>query len=203
MSSIEPPGGPAAPAGRLAFRPPIVPPDFEAPETPAVNFGDLVRLLGEGIADAQASLDRSSAELVTELATTMVDVVPTVTETIAADGTVSYQQGPTQRVSLLALGVTPTFYQFSQATVEAVMDLKMVEVETSTGDRRLGLFANTGSIRTERKLNRDVRVSSKFTATLVPVPMPVRIEPVRATSTPPPPRSTGPTPDRPTPAGPT
>lgn len=170
------------------FRPPLVGPDVPARETDSVNFGDLVRMLGEGIADAQASLDRSSAELVAELATTMVDIVPSVTEVIAEDGTVTFEHGEVRRVSLLDLGVTPTFYQFSSATVEAVLDLKTVVVETQTGGgKRFGLLANTASVKTERKLNRDVHVTSKFTATLVPVPMPVRLEPVRTTTTPPPP----------------
>lgn len=181
---------PSEPLRRLPgdrFRPPLVGPEVPARETDAVNFGDLVRMLGEGIADAQASLDRSSAELTAELATSMVGIVPSVTEEIAEDGTVTYEHGPVQQVSLLALGVTPTFYQFSSATVEVVMDLKTVEVVTEKGGKRLGLFANTASIKTERKLNRDVHVTSKFTATLVPVPMPIRLDPTRTTAAAPPP----------------
>jgi hypothetical protein len=165
---------PSDPIRRLPadrFRPPLVGPEVPGRETDSVNFGDLVRMLGEGIADAQASLDRSSAEL------------------IADDGTVTFEHGAVQQISLLALGVTPTFYQFSSATVEAVMDLKSVEVVTETGEKRLGLFANTASVKAERKLNRDVTVTSRFTATLVPVPMPVRLDAVRTVTPPPPPPS--------------
>jgi hypothetical protein len=168
------------------FRPPLVPPEQPVRETPSASFGDLVRMLAEGIADGQASLDRSSAELVRELAETTVKVVPRITETIDADGNITYDQAPEQDVSLLALGVTPTFYQFSQATVEVAMDVKIVESETETtsGRRSLALFAGTVDVRAERKLNRDVSVHSKLTATLVPVPSPVRLEPARATTTP-------------------
>lgn len=169
-----------------AFRDPIVEPQVPVQETPSVSFGDLVRMLAEGIADAQASLDRSSADLVEELAATTVSIVPQVTETIDADGKVTYEQAPPQEVSLLSLGVTPTFYQFSQATVEVVMDIKLVESQqvTETGKRRYGLFAGTADVRAERKLNRDVSVHSKLTATLVPVPRPLRVEPVRTTTGP-------------------
>ncbi len=198
-----------------AFQPPFVEPTIPVRETPSASFADLVRLLGEGIADAQAALDRASASLVAELATTRVAIVPRVQEIIAADGTVTFQQDPPQEVSLLDLGVTPSFYQFSQATVEVVMDMKIVEnnTESGTGQRRFGLFADTANVRFERKLNRDVSVHSKLTATLVPVPMPLRLEPVRTTTTegpappgpsppPSPPPSPSPSPPPPSPSPP-
>jgi hypothetical protein len=178
------------PAGRLvairAFREPIVAPEVPVQESPSVSFADLVRMLAEGIADAQTSLDRASADLVQELAETKVEIVPEVTEVIDAEGNVTFEQAEAREVSLLSLGVTPTFYQFSQATVEVVMDIKIVEreEETGTGRRRFGLFAGTAEVRAERKLNRDVTVHSKVTATMVPVPMPLRLQPVRTTTTP-------------------
>jgi len=142
-------------------------------------------MLAEGIADAQSSLDHASASLVVELAKTKVEIIPRVEETIAADGSVTYKNAPPELVSLLDLGVRPTFYQFSQATVEVAMDIKVVENETSSGGgkRRFSLFADTASLRFERKLNRDIKIASKITATLVPVPMPLRLEPVRTTNT--------------------
>ena len=169
-----------------SFREAIVAPEVPVRESPSVSFGDLVRMLAEGIADAQTSLDRASAELVEELAGTTVNVIPQVIETIDADGKITFEQAEPQAVSLLSLGVTPTFYQFSQATVEVVMDIKVVESEQvrEDGKRSYGLFAGTADVRTERKLNRDVAVHSKLTATLVPVPMPLRLEPVRTTTTP-------------------
>src|SRR5262249_46231299 len=147
--------------------------DVPAAESPEVSFGDLVRMLAEGIADAQASLDRASAELVTELAATRVKIVPQVTETVDADGNVSYATADPVELSLLEIGVTPTFYAFSQATVEVTMDVKIVETTTSNEtDKRFSLFAGTRDVRIERKLNRDVTTASKLTATLVPVPSP-------------------------------
>lgn len=169
-----------------SFRDPIVAPEVPVRETPSVSFGDLVRMLAEGIADAQTSLDRASADLVEELAATTVRIVPQVIETIDANGKITYEHAEPQEVSLLSLGLTPTFYQFSQATVEVVMDIKVVEQEQvrEDGKRSYGLFAGTAAVRTERTLNRDVSVHSKLTATLVPVPMPLRLEPIRTTTTP-------------------
>jgi hypothetical protein len=169
-----------------AFREPLFAPESAVAETSSTSFADLVRLMAEGIADAQLALDRSAAEMVVELAETRVNVVPSITETVAADGTVSFQQGAAQSVSLLELGLKPTFYQFSQATVEVSMDLKLVEQLNEDGTRKkgsLGLFAETSNIRFERKLNRDVTVHSKITATLVPVPAPLRLEIPRRTIT--------------------
>lgn len=179
----EPLGPRLQPDGLRVLRRPLFDPATPVHETPSVSFPDLVRMVAEAIAEGQASLDRASAEMVSELAATPVQIVPAITETVDEDGNVSFEQAPPRQVSLLELGVTPTFYQFSEARVEVVMDLKVVETEEErgSGKRRLGLFAGTSEIRAERKLMRDVTVSSKLTATLVPVPAPLRLEPVRVT----------------------
>ena len=167
------------------FRPPLVNPEATVREAPSTSFADLVRMLAEGIADAQASLDKASADMVVELAQSKVQIIPKVTETIDEAGNVTFEQAPAQEVSLLELGVEPTFYQFSEAKVEVAMDLKIVENESESGDRkrRYSLYAETANIRFERKLQRDVSVSSKLSATLVPVPKPLRIETARVTKT--------------------
>lgn len=164
------------------FRLPVVEPAVPVRETPSVSFADLVRMMAEGIADAQVALDRASASLVAELAETRISIVPRVQEVIDQEGNVTYEQAEPQEVSLLDIGVLPTFYQFSQATVEVVMDMKLVETETESGQgrRRYGLFADTASVKFDRKMNREVTASSKVTATLVPVPRPLRLEPARA-----------------------
>jgi len=168
-----------------AFRTPVVPAETQVNEVPSTSFADLVRLLAEGISDAQLSLDRASAEMLVELANTRVDVVRNITETVDAKGNITYKADKPQNVSLLELGMLPAFYQFSQATVEVAMDLQIVEntTETSETKGRKTLFANTSNVRMERKLGRDVKIASKLTATLVPVPPPLRIEPSRSTET--------------------
>jgi hypothetical protein len=168
-----------------AFRTPIIPAETQVSEVPSTSFADLVRMLAEGISDAQLSLDRASAEMLVELAGTRVDIVRNVTEVVDEKGNVTYEPGKPQSISLLELGMLPTFYQFSQATVEVAMDLQIVENinETSETKGLKTIFANTSNIRMERKLGRDVKIASKLTATLVPVPPPLRIEPSRNTET--------------------
>ena len=166
-----------------AFRPAIVPAETPVVETPSTSFADLVRMLAEGIADAQLSLDKASAEMLEQLANTRVNVVRNVTETIDEKGNVTYTPGTPQNVSLLELGMVPTFYQFSQATVEVNMDLQIVE-NTSSDVEAKGLktlYANTSNLKNERKLGREVKIASKLTATLVPVPSPVNLQPTRNT----------------------
>lgn len=165
-----------------AFRPPIVAPTQALPEAANLSFGDLVRLLAEGIADAQSALDKASAEMAAELATNFVDIVPTITETIAADGSVTFERGAPQKISLLELGLTPTFYQFAEATVDVVMDVHIVTSEDeTTKEKRTGIFASTREVTLDRKFNRDVKSTTRLTAKLVPVPSPLRIDPVRRT----------------------
>ena len=161
----------------------FVPPGGPVRETPSVGFADLVRMLAEGVADAQLALDRSSARMVEELAATRVPFVPEVREVVDAAGHVSYERPPRREASLLDLGITPTFYQFSKSTIEVALDISIVEEETeaSQGEARLGLRANTAALQAERKLHQEVGVHSKLTATLVPVPMPARLEPSRST----------------------
>ena len=174
-----------SPAALRAFRSPIVPAETPVSEVPSTSFADLIRMLAEGIAEAQLSLDRGSAEMLTELAATRVDIVRNITEVIDEKGNVTYKSGEPQSVSLLELGMLPAFYQFSQATIEVAMDLQIMENETGTEETkgRKTLFANTSNLRMERKINRELKIASKLTATLVPVPMPLRIEPARNTVT--------------------
>ncbi len=172
-------------AALRAFRKPIIPAETKTSEVDATSFADLVRMMAEGVADAQNSLDKSSAEMLVELSETKVDVVRNITEEVNEKGEITFKNAAPQSVSLLELGMLPTFYQFSEATVEVSMDLHVVEDvdEKSTTKGRKTLFANTRDIRMERKFNRDVKMASKLTATLVPVPPPLRLEPSRNTET--------------------
>lgn len=174
------------PKAQQVLRQPLLSPLTPIRETQEASLGDLIRMVAESVADAQSALDRASAGLVRELAETEVEIVPTIREVIGEDGGISFEHGPLRKVSLLDLGVMPTFYQFSQTVIDVQMDLKIAESSDESGKRsgRFALLADTGSIRFERKLNRDMSVTSRVTATLVPVPMPLRLEPVRSTEGP-------------------
>ncbi len=164
------------------FRKPLVAPGQPMPEVANVSFGDLVRMLAEGIADAQHALDRSSAEMAVELAQSEVEIVPVITETIDDDGISRFTRAEPQTVSLLDIGIMPTFYQFREATIEISMDVHIVEsTNEQTKETSRGLFASTRDVQMDRRFNRDTKVASRLTATLVPVPSPIRIEPERRT----------------------
>ena len=61
------------------------------------------------------------------------------------------------------------------------MPVRVTEKSETKGLKTL--YANTRNVRMERKLQRDVSSSSKLTAKLVPVPMPVGMQPNRNTET--------------------
>jgi hypothetical protein len=163
----------------MAFN--LAPKDPNEPiqELGGASLAEVLTQLAEAIAEGQARLDLSAAQVMNELAQTRVDIVPSIRQIIREDGSVEFDQAEPVNVSLLDLGILPTFYAFSEATVEVVMDLKVVESLTTSGNDRKSpfLFASTQSLRTERRLNRDISVHTKLTAKLVPVPTPNRLAP--------------------------
>src|SRR4030042_4177475 len=90
----------------------------------AVPLPEMVMKLGLCIAEAQRALDENSVETAQLLAETTVSLVLAVTQVIAADGTVTFTNADPIDVSLLQIGLLPTFYQFSEATIEVTMDIK-------------------------------------------------------------------------------
>jgi hypothetical protein len=161
----------------------LTPRDARAPgrELPDVPLADLVTQLAEAVAEGQAKLDRSAAEVAEQLAKTRVQFIPAIRQIIDEKGNMTFEPAKPVDLSLLELGIQPTFYAFSEATVEVAMDLKIVEDTQSTTNTtsKSFLHANTQSVRLERKLNRNVTISSKISAKLVPVPAPQLLTPVR------------------------
>ena len=145
---------------------------MSAPRESDVPFEVLVTELARGVADAQLELDRNTAHSVETLAATEVDVVPSVTRRIEADGTATYESAdPTPR-SLLELGFAPTRYRFSEATVDVDFDLELRDEAT--------LHAGTRDLREQRKLGRTIESTATLSATLVPTPTPSHREDERA-----------------------
>jgi hypothetical protein len=150
-----------------------------------VPLPDMVAKLAMGIANAQAALDSNSVSTAQMLADTEIPVVLAVTQTIASDGTVSYSQAPPIEVSLLQIGLLPTFYQFSEATIEVTMDIKTTSSsETNvkvTAEAKAGFSMWSASVKAEvshnRKFGKEVKGTSRLYTKLVPVPPPARIEP--------------------------
>ena len=151
-----------------------------------VPLPEMVMKLGLGVAEAQRALDENSVETAKLLADTTVPLVLSVTQTIAEDGTVSYVNQEPVDVSLLQIGLMPTFYQFAEATIEVTMDIKTTtsrETNVKVSDKaKVGFSMWSASVKTDvshnRKFGKEVRGTSRLVTRMVPVPPPPRIEPV-------------------------
>jgi len=151
----------------------------------AVPLPEMVLKLGLGIAEAQRALDENSVETAKMLAETTVPLVMAVTQTIAADGTVSFTNAEPVEVSLLQIGLMPTFYQFSEATIEVTMDIKTTtSSETNvkvSAKAKVGFGCFSASVAVDvshnRKFGKEVRGTSHLITKMVPVPPPPRIAP--------------------------
>jgi hypothetical protein len=145
----------------------------------------MVVKLALGIAEAQKALDENSVETAKALAETTVPLVLAVTQTIAADGTVTFTNADPVNVSLLQIGLLPTFYQFSEATIEVSMDIKTTtssETNIKVGAKaKVGFAMWSASISVDvshnRKFGKEVHGTSRLVTKLVPVPPPPRIAP--------------------------
>ncbi|TVP46682.1 MAG: hypothetical protein EA350_06710 [Gemmatimonadales bacterium] len=151
-----------------------------------VPLPEMVMKLGLGVAEAQRALDENSVETAKLLADTEVPLVLAITQTIAADGSVSFTQAPPVDVSLLQIGLMPTFYQFAEATIEVTMDIKTtMSRETNikvSAKAKVGFAMWSASVKTDvshnRKFGKEVRGTSRMITRMVPVPPPARLEPV-------------------------
>jgi len=188
-----------------------------------VPFAELVRNLAIAIADGQTALDRNSLETLKALADLQVDVLSDVTEIIEPTTTpvdVSVDDGHggtidhtvevtgarvrssgsgTTTMSMLQAGLFPTFYQFTEASVEVKIAITMHEDNSasSTGANQLGFLGLGGSramassvdYRSQNTYTYDATGSSVLTVTMRPVPPPSRLTPaittINAFTTPP------------------
>lgn len=145
-----------------------------------VPLPQMVTSLALGIAKAQHALDTNSVETAKVLSEEEVDVVPVVVEKIDADGKVTFPTPEKVKMSLLQVGLNPTFYQFSESTIEVNMDIKTTtneetDVKTTT-EGHVGFLCWGASIKVEanfnRKFGKEVHGTSKLIVKMTPVPPP-------------------------------
>lgn len=152
-----------------------------------VPLPDMVAKLAMGIATAQHALDVNSVETAKALADPKneIEVVPALVETISTEGAVSFQSPDPVKMTLLEVGLNPTFYQFSETTIEVSMDIKTTTATEvgvkATAEAKVGFSVWSASLRVEasfnRKFGQEVHGTSKLVVKLVPVPPPPRILP--------------------------
>jgi hypothetical protein len=169
-------------------------------ELAEVPIGDLLRSVAQGIADGQAALDLTAVKTLIVLSQTTVDLIPEITEVISpeklqveTDGDTIEVTGarvtatPSDAVQLSALqaGLTPSFYQFAEATIQLKLSVQVREVrETQSptlGPPILRAFASNVNMRTQNTYSYTAEASSSVTALLKPVPPPSRLVPTTIT----------------------
>ncbi len=182
-------------------------------------FAEMVRNLGLAIAEGQTALDRNSLETLQTLVNTNVDVVTDIVEVIEPDdrdvlvdvpdgagGTtqetirvsgarVRASGAPPITMNMFQAGLSPTFYQFTEAALEVKLSITMREDRQSQtlqratsggapaapgGSLSLGMsraYASSVDYRSANKYSYQATGASVLRATMKPVPAPTRLEP--------------------------
>lgn len=144
-------------------------------------FPELVRTLGVGIAEAQYALDRVSIKI----AQLMAGFKQDEDENLVRDETslIKLREND-DGVSLLALGFTPTFYQFVETYIELKLAISMKteqEGSASTSIRGVawspvGVVAASVNASYSQKYQYEATGSSEMRTKLVTVPAPAMFE---------------------------
>lgn len=178
-----------------------------------IPFADMVRNLAAAVAEGQLSLDRASIETLRFLADEAngIAIIPEIVETIVpstmstsingvatdiATVTVRSQPAAAVKMSLLQAGILPTFYQFTEASIEVKLSITMKrtgDAETAGrpgfAGRGVMVHGSTVNYRSANTYSYTAEGSSVLRITMRPVPPPVRLLPdivsVNATVTPP------------------
>lgn len=144
-------------------------------------FPELVRSLGVGIAEAQYALDRVSIKIAQLMAGFKVKDDGTLERDETA--LIVLREGD-EGVSLLALGFTPTFYQFVETYIELKLAISMkteneASAKTSVGTvawTPFGVVAASVNASYSQKYQYEANGSSEMRTKLVTVPSPAMFE---------------------------
>jgi hypothetical protein len=182
-------------------------------ELASVPFGKMIYDMASAIARSQVALDKASIELVKVLASTTFDYVPDVVETLLPNPRVingpngsplldSNQNpvtvtgvlvqtsvGDSFPLTLLQAGVNPTFYAFTNSTIEVKMSITSTQESSNTFSVGTSMTASadflfaSGSVSSHvnftasNKYSYSVTGSSSMSTTLAPVPPPKNMMP--------------------------
>jgi hypothetical protein len=169
-------------------------------ELAEVPVGDLLHSVAQGIADGQTALDVASVKTLIALSQTTVELIPEITEVISPEKLQVKTDGDTIEVtgarvmataaepvelSALQAGLVPSFYQFTEATIQLKLSVQLREVrETQSpalGPRVMRAFGSNVNFRTQNTYSYTAEASSSVTAILRPVPPPARLVPTTIT----------------------
>jgi hypothetical protein len=170
-------------------------------EISEIPFGDMIASVAKGIAEGQRQLDLASIQTLVELSQTTVPIIPEVAEVITPSpfevevsghapvmvtgARISASAAEPVPMTALQAGITPTFYQFTEATIQLKLSLQVRQVETTNtdGTQSFGFlfFASHVNFRTQNTFSYQVDGAASVVATLKPVPTPQRLVPATVT----------------------
>ena len=176
-----------------------------------VPFPQMIFSMAQAIAKGQLALDTSSLNTLKVLANTQFDWLPEVTEVLYAKpiqlkggdnasenpmvGTtitgvgVDVEVPKFTKLTLLQAGLNPTFYQFTDSTIEVKMSISSTSSSESSLSVGVSVQASAGFLfgsasisshvnySTTNKYNYSVTGSSSLTTELKPAPPPARLFP--------------------------
>jgi hypothetical protein len=162
-----------------------------------VDFGEIIRSIAQGIADSQHALDVASINTLQALANTQVSVIPEITEVITPEpfqvnvsghspvwvtgARVDTTPSDPVQMSALQAGLLPTFYQFSESTIQlkVAVSLRETSEQDSTGDvtTTLRAFGSHVNFRTQNTYSYSVDAAAQVNVTMRPVPPPRQLQP--------------------------
>lgn len=177
-------------------------------ELASVPFGKMIYDMASAIARSQIALDKASIQLVKVLAATTFDYVPDVTEVLLPNPKtipgvkdsfgnplvvtgvqVQSYVGDSFPLTLLQAGVNPTFYAFTNSTIEVKMSITSTQESSNTFSVGVSVTASadflfaSGSVTSHvnftsaNKYSYSVTGSSTMSTTLAPVPPPKNMMP--------------------------
>jgi hypothetical protein len=170
-------------------------------ELAEVPFGDLISNIAQGIAEGQRALDLASIQTLIALSQTQVDVIPEMTEVLTPQPFsvpvsghpsvevtgVRVQASASEPVQMNALqaGILPTFYQFTEATIELKLSLQMREADQTQSDgsvaRVLIPFGSHVNFRSQSTFGYTASAASAVNVVIRPVPPNTRLVPSTVT----------------------
>jgi hypothetical protein len=166
-------------------------------ELAEIPFGELISNIAQGIADGQRALDLTSIQTLIALSQMQVDVIPEITEVLTSHPfSVPVSGHPSVEVtgvrveatasepvtmSALQAGILPTFYQFTEATIELKLSMQMREADQTQTDgsteRVLIPFGSHVNFRTQSTFGYTASAASTINVTVRPVPPDTRLVP--------------------------
>lgn len=133
-----------------------------------VPMGEMIREMAFAIAEAQLALDESGIQVAELMSGTVYDTDENGAMTGEARDTRVYfgkdDEGNPEKLSMMELGFTPTFYQFVDTLIEVKIAIKMTR-EISSERKTEGVITR----RTTQKKRNWFSRSSRSTVTTTPV----------------------------------